>query len=106
MLYNIYKATASEKQNFNIQALAEYLFIDEITINMNNWLLEVCGLIRIDVKPDKVKEYILPVPPRCTEVPQDVLDRLADDSNNDYEWKNFKLNAVERVRKWKPWTAM
>jgi len=107
-LYGIYSAAANRelgnKWFISIRTLQEYTFYDMHTITMNNWLLETCGLIRVDAGADGyANEYILLPPPHVTaEILKPIVAILKAKSESGKKWQAFKANVLERIMKWKP----
>lgn len=109
-LYNIYSSAANKERGnawfFSFRTLQEYTFFSLSTINMYNWLLEACGLIRIKPGADGyANEYILLDPPHATEENlKKLVAVLEADTDVGKNWKSFKQNTLERIQKWKPLT--
>jgi hypothetical protein len=107
-LYGIYSSAANRelgnKWFFSIRTLEEFTFMGKSTINMNNWLLEACGLIRVNAGNETyANEYVVLPPPHVTpEILKPIIDMLKDDADMGKNWRAFKANALERIMKWKP----
>jgi len=107
-LYNIYSSAANKERGnkwfFSIRTLEEYTFLDKSTINMANWLLELCGLIGVNTGKDGyANEYVLLTPPHVTpETLAPIIATLKAESDVGKNWRAFKANALERIMKWKP----
>ncbi len=107
-LYNIYCASANRERGnkwfFSLRTIQEFTFFDTHTINMNNWLLELCGLIRINSGKDGyANEYIIVTPPHVTpETLKPIVATLKAETEVGKKWQAFKANVLERIMKWKP----
>jgi DnaA N-terminal domain len=107
-LYGIYCSAANKERGnswfFSLRTLEEFTFLSNPTINMNNWLLELCGLIRINSGEDGyANEYVLLPPPHVTpEILKPIIDGLKAELNVGKNWQVFKANTLERIMKWKP----
>jgi len=107
-LYNIYSASANRERGnswfFSLRTLEEFTFLSNPTINMNNWMLELCGLMRINSGKDGyANEYVLLTPPHVTpELLKQIMVTLKAESDMGKNWQVFKANALERIIKWKP----
>jgi len=107
-LYGIYSAAANKERGnkwyFSIRTLEEYTFLDKSTINMANWLLELCGLIRINSGADGyANEYVILDPPHATpETLAPIIATLKAESEVGQKWQVFKANTLARIMKWKP----
>jgi len=107
-LYNIYCAAANRelgnKWFFSIRTLEEFTLMHHTTIIMNNWLLELCGLIRVNAGAEGyANEYILLTPSHVTdEILKQLVAKLKVESDVGKNWRNFKANVLERIMKWKP----
>jgi hypothetical protein len=107
-LYNIYCAAANRelgnKWFFSIRTLEEFTLMHHNTIIMNNWLLELCGLIRVNPGDDTyANEYVILPPPHVTdEIRASIIAALKAESDVGKNWRAFKANVLERVQKWKP----
>jgi len=107
-LYNIYCSAANRelgnKWFFSIRTLEEFTMISLNTINMNNWLLETCGLIRVNPGDDSyANEYVILPPPHVTDETRAlIIAILKDDVGMGKVWRAFKANVLERIERWKP----
>ena len=108
MLYNIYSAAANKERGnswfFSLRTLKEFTYFGSSTINMNNWLLEACGLILIKSgNKFYANEYMILNPPHCTpELLKHIVTTLqAPTIDVGQNWQNFKQNAVNRINRWK-----
>jgi len=107
-LYCIYSAAANRelgnKWYFSIRTLEEFTMLSNPTILMNNWLLELCGLIRVNPGDDiYANEYVILPPPHVTpEILKPIVAMLKEPANVGKNWQAFKANALERIMKWKP----
>jgi DnaA N-terminal domain len=107
MLYNIYAAIANREAGnkwfVSLPTLASFTLLNQDTILKYNWLLEVCGLIRIKSGNDSyANEYtILKPEPITPEILQTISDRLNQKVEGEGKnWREFKLRALKRVAAW------
>jgi len=107
-LYNIYSAAANKDRGnswyFSLNMLVEFTGLGRPTISMCNWLLVVCGLIRIEAGRDGyANEYIICYPPRVTpEVLSQLLTVLETPADVGSRWQEHKKLVAKRIRNWKP----
>jgi hypothetical protein len=107
-LYNIYCSAANRelgnKWFFSVRTLEEFTLLNHNTINMNNWLLEICGLIRIDSGNEiYANEYVLLPPPHVTdETLKPIIATLKAEAKTGKNWQAFKANALARIMRYKP----
>ena len=107
-LYDLYSSSANKERGnswfFPIRTISEFTFFSLPTINMNNWLLEICGLIHIDSgRRGYANEYTVLDPPRCnSETLKPIIKTLETPADVGIEWQRFKLRVLGRIHRWKP----
>ena len=110
-LYGFYSQMANRKKNNSLypsmQLISAHLGYARSTLSEYNWLLEWCGLLRIEAGAvgEKNIYYLLPVKPITPELLAKLTQVLQPDDKDCKEWARFKANRLEAVKNWQPLSA-
>jgi len=110
-LYGFYSQMANRKKDNSLypsmQLITAHLGFTRSTISRYNWLLEYCGLLRIETGQNGSSNiyYLLPVNPITPKLLAKLAEALQPDSNDSPEWARFKANRLEAVQNWQPLSA-
>jgi hypothetical protein len=110
-LYGFYSQMANRKKNNSLypsmQLISAHLGYIRSTLSQYNWLLEWCGLLRIEsgIVGEKNIYYLLPVKPITPELLIKLTQVLQPDDKDSKEWARFKANRLEAVKAWQPLCA-
>jgi hypothetical protein len=110
-LYGFYSQMANRKKDNSLypsmKLITAHLGFTRSTISRYNWLLEYCGLLRIETGKNGSSNiyYLLSVNPITPELLLKLAKALQPDSQDTPEWARFKANRLEAVQNWQPLSA-
>ncbi len=110
-LYCLYKQMANRKEGETLypamQFISDHLGLANITISCNNWLLECCGLLKIETGDARTSNRytLLPVTPVTPELLAKLTEALQPKATDGQRWAKFKANRLDAVQNWQPLSA-
>jgi len=110
-LYCLYKQMANRKEGETLypsmQFINAHLGLAENTISCYNWLLECCGLLKIETGDARTSNRytLLPVNPVTPELLAKLTEALQPKATDGQRWANFKASRLEAVMAWQPISA-
>ena len=110
-LYCLYKQMANRKEGETLypsmQFINAHLGLAENTISCYNWLLECCGLLKIETGDARTSNRytLLPVNPVTPELLAKLTEALQPKATDGQRWAKFKASRLEAVMAWQPISA-
>jgi len=110
-LYGFYCQMANRKKDNTLfpsmPLITAHLGFTRSTISEYNWLLEYCGLLRIETSKNGGSNtyYLLPVNPITPELLAKLTEALQPSKSDGKAWARFKANRLEAVQNWQPLSA-
>jgi hypothetical protein len=110
-LYCLYKQMANRKEGETLYPamlfINAHLGLAENTISCYNWLLECCGLLKIETGDARTSNRytLLPVHPVTPELLAKLTEALQPKTTDGQRWASFKANRLAAVIAWQPLRA-
>ena len=108
-LYCFYKQMANHKNGETLYPsmtlIGNHLEnIGNTTISCYNWILECCGLLKIETGDARTNNRytLLPVNPVTPELLEDLVKALQPKATDGQRWAKFKESRLKAVKAWKP----